>query len=89
MREIDVDKLSLQALCRRILMALDVRLMEESCLSNIMVIDVKVETKFIIVCAVLYARACMLRYFCIQFNVQSFTFGDSFIVGIIYAFGTA
>ncbi|EZA55687.1 hypothetical protein DMN91_001755 [Ooceraea biroi] len=41
MRETDPDKFSLQAICRRVLMVLDIRLMEESCLSNIMVIDLK------------------------------------------------
>ncbi|XP_020284646.1 alpha-tocopherol transfer protein-like isoform X2 [Pseudomyrmex gracilis] len=35
------DKFSLQALIRRILMILDIRLKEEVCLSNIMVIDLK------------------------------------------------
>lgn len=40
--ETDPDKFSFQALCRRILMALDIRLMEEACLSNIMVVDLKV-----------------------------------------------
>lgn len=38
----DIEKFSLQAIVRRILMVLDIRLMEEFCLSNIMVIDLEV-----------------------------------------------
>ncbi|XP_012222947.2 alpha-tocopherol transfer protein-like isoform X2 [Linepithema humile] len=42
LRNIDPEKFSFQAIVRRILMVLDIRLMEESCLSNIMVIDLEV-----------------------------------------------
>nr|XP_012222946.1 PREDICTED: alpha-tocopherol transfer protein-like isoform X1 [Linepithema humile] len=41
LRNIDPEKFSFQAIVRRILMVLDIRLMEESCLSNIMVIDLE------------------------------------------------
>ncbi|CAK9824511.1 Alpha-tocopherol transfer protein-like [Anthophora retusa] len=36
-----IDKFSIQAISRRILMVLDTRLMEERCLSNVMVIDLE------------------------------------------------
>jgi len=38
----DIEKFSFQAIIRRVLMILDIRLMEEFCLSNIMVIDLEV-----------------------------------------------
>ncbi|KAL6262827.1 hypothetical protein P5V15_005617 [Pogonomyrmex californicus] len=41
LRETDVEKFSFQALVRRVLMVLDIRLMEEFCLSNIMIIDLE------------------------------------------------
>ncbi|XP_011165153.1 alpha-tocopherol transfer protein-like [Solenopsis invicta] len=39
LRDNDIEKFSFQATVRRVLMALDIRLMEEICLSNIMIID--------------------------------------------------
>lgn len=57
------DKFSLQALIRRILMILDIRLKEEVCLSNIMIIDLKVQHTSVIVSItsffhVLFASQC-------------------------------
>lgn len=40
-----IDKFSIQTISRRILMVLDTRLIEEQCLSNIMVIDLEVIAK--------------------------------------------
>lgn len=42
LRDTDVEKFSFQALVKRILMILDTRLMEEFCLSNIMIVDLEV-----------------------------------------------
>ncbi|KOC70981.1 Alpha-tocopherol transfer protein-like [Habropoda laboriosa] len=41
LKDTAIDKFSIQAISRRILMVLDTRLMEESCLSNVMVIDLQ------------------------------------------------
>ncbi|EFN83977.1 hypothetical protein EAI_03359 [Harpegnathos saltator] len=41
MRDTDPEKFSIQAIARRILMVLDIRLKEEACLSNIMIIDLQ------------------------------------------------
>lgn len=41
-RDTNPDKFSIQTIARRILMVLDVRLTEETCLSNIMIIDLQV-----------------------------------------------
>ncbi|KYM82716.1 Alpha-tocopherol transfer protein-like protein [Atta colombica] len=41
LRDTDVEKFSFQALVKRILMILDTRLMEEFCLSNIMIVDLE------------------------------------------------
>lgn len=41
LRETDPEKFSLQALTRRILMVLDIRLIEETCLSNVMIVDLE------------------------------------------------
>ncbi|XP_072760133.1 alpha-tocopherol transfer protein-like [Anoplolepis gracilipes] len=41
LRDTNVEKFSFQAIVKRILMVLDARLWEESCLSNIMIIDLK------------------------------------------------
>lgn len=41
LRNTGIEKFSIQAISRRILMVLDTRLMEEQCLSNIMVIDLE------------------------------------------------
>ncbi|XP_017886406.1 alpha-tocopherol transfer protein-like [Ceratina calcarata] len=41
LRDAAIDKFSIQAISRKILMVLDTRLMEERCLSNVMVIDLE------------------------------------------------
>lgn len=42
LKDTNTERFSIQAISRRILMVLDTRLMEERCLSNIMVIDLEV-----------------------------------------------
>lgn len=42
LRDTSIDNFSIQAITKRVLMVLDMRLMEERCLSNVMVVDLEV-----------------------------------------------
>ncbi|KYQ46219.1 Alpha-tocopherol transfer protein-like protein [Trachymyrmex zeteki] len=92
LRDTDVEKFSFQALVKRILMILDIRLMEEFCLSNIIIIDLEgssmahftkfIPTQSIVKRAMLAVQDSMpFRLSCIHF-----LHAPSFITGVINIF---
>lgn len=63
LKDKNIDRFSLQTVTRRVLMVMDTRLVEEACLSNIMILDLKVTNTFIYICAFINNLTITLGYY--------------------------